>query len=90
MLFTHRVTPIIIFLTIFALPKAQADFVNVNRAASWEIAHALQISQKLAESIAMHCEYITCRNRWDLAKAPGMTLKILRRVHRDILYCLVC
>ena len=81
-----RVKTLTACILLYLSSYAYAEPVNVNLATSFEIASALQVSQKLAESISMHCQYVMCRDPEDLSHAPGMTTAILKRVEPDLIF----
>lgn len=79
----------IVTLSLTLTNITYATPINVNLASSFEISRALQVSQKLAENISMHCEYVTCRHARDLLQVPGMTRKILQRIQNELLFDMV-
>ncbi|WP_029407399.1 hypothetical protein [Thiomicrorhabdus sp. Milos-T2] len=74
----------ILSLAFLFSPLIYSAPVNVNIEASYDIAESLEISQSLAESIAMHCEVYECTEAEDIQNLNGMTQAIFDRIRLDL------
>ncbi|CAN8139926.1 Helix-hairpin-helix domain-containing protein [uncultured Thiomicrorhabdus sp.] len=84
----NPVTAILLGLLLIT-PKLQASAVNVNLASSHEIAEALQIPQRTAERISIHCQYYTCRKAEDLLPVTGVDRALLKKIQHDLIYSIM-
>lgn len=80
-----KITQVVILILMFLFsPLTYSTPVNINISASYDIAEALEINQKLAESIAIHCELYICNEAEDIQNLQGMTQAVFDRIRLDL------